>query len=136
MSVGEKRPGRDPSPLAEARRITRDVIRQIPAITEAEWRDYCGVHLGLPPDIYAEANRPTERTVKDNVRVARRKVVRFMAPEVFEQAARDFIAVEVEGKTVGQQASNRGVSKMAVRGNIRKARSRLPRLANKLEAAE
>lgn len=114
--------------------MTRDVIRRIPAITQAEWRDYCGVHLGLPPDIYAEANRPTEQIIKDNVRAARQKLIWFMAPDVPETAARDFIAVEVEGQTARQQASNRGVSKIAVRGNVRKARSRLPRLADKLEA--
>lgn len=131
MSTGTHDPGRRPS-LAESRTLDRDTIRRIPGITDAQWRDYCGVYLGLPVKRYAQADAPVS-AIRWNVVTARETIVRFLATELGETVARDFLAVEVERRPVAARASERGVSRSTVHGNVGTAKDRLPRLVDDLE---
>lgn len=136
MTAGSTNAGRSAVPMAQNHSIDRETLRKIPDLSHAEWRDFCGLHMGLPLDEYAEAGGVLESTARRNATAAHGIIVDFLRVDTGETAAEDYVSVELENKTARQQAGRRDVSKSAVRNNIRTVRDRLPLLVDELEGSE
>lgn len=128
--------GRSAVPLTETHNFGREALRLIPDLGHAAWRDYCGLHIGLPVDEYVDAGDIQRSLVILNATEAHGIIVDFLAKESGKVAAEDFVCVVLEGKTVPEQASARDVSRSTVRNNIRTVRDRLPLIVDELEAEQ
>lgn len=132
-TAGDETPGRDADPLREARTITRKVLPKLPGVDYQAARDYAGVHMGLPVQMYADRRPVDPQHVEDHIESVRDGIRELLKGHAGETAIEDFIRVDVEGASPAQRARERNVGQSTVRTNVRDVKQRLPRVADEWE---